>query len=479
MGTDFMNSNSIRCKRVVRAGAAILFGFCALLPFHPGAVAQAQPQAEPEQPAPPSPQVPAAELPSNGPAPAPAAPAAESGALSADELNQYSIEAGLAAPEAAPVPSLSVYGFADFSVHAQSERSLPTELAGNSPNFFVGNLNVYLRGDLTRGWKSLAEVRFTYLPNGRITRELTRESTAASDYAEFYAPIRLGGLSIQRAWLEYTAHPLLTVRAGQWLTPIGVWNVDHGTPTIIPAVRPYIIGAGMFPQSQTGFEVYGSQFFGDTTLGYHVTLSSGRGNVSDYADMDKNKALGARAFATFNQVGTLTLGGSLYFGRSTDADIHLNAGAPMPFAQDILSQYDEFVYAFDLLWKYSGFHLQSEFIHQSIAYTDAGRPPPGIPIYPGTLMPDDQVWGLYVLLAYELPWLPLMPFVLFDYSDLGSMPFLTGVLDMQDVYGFGLNYRPVETVTIKGQYNQGKIHPLAGEPAGNLRIFRLTAAWSF
>jgi hypothetical protein len=254
--------------------------------------------------------------------------------------------------------------------------------------------------------------------------------------------------------------------------------VDHGTPTIISAVRPYVIGAGLFPESQTGFEVYGSQFFGDTTLGYHLTLSNGRGNVSEYMDMDSNKAFGARAFATFSQLGTLTLGGSLYVGRATEAGTHLIPGAPNPFVQDILVQYDEFVYAFDLTWQYAGFRLQSEFISQSMAFTDEGRPPIVIPIFPGSLMPDDNIWGMYVLLAYELPWLPLMPFVQLDYTDLGSAVF-QGVLNMKAVFGFGLNYRPVETVTLKAQYYQGRIHPVVDEPTGDLRIFRFTAAWAF
>lgn len=68
----------------------------------------------------------------------------------------------------------------------------------------------------------------------------------------------LGRIQIERAWLEYSAHSLLTIRAGQGLTPVGIWNVDRGTPTIIPPSRPYVIGIGMFPTRQTGFELYGS-----------------------------------------------------------------------------------------------------------------------------------------------------------------------------------------------------------------------------
>lgn len=417
--------------------------------------------------------------------PTAAAPAADA-PLSAEEQAALAGEASETDTElltALEMPSITAYGFADFSVHSQNAASLPTAFAGESPTFFIGNLNLYLRADLTKGWKSLAEVRFTYLPNGNIQADFTRQSTVVADYATFYTPSQWGGIMIQRAWLEYTVHPLLTIRAGHWLTPLGIWNVDHGTPTIIPAIRPFVVGAGMFPEAQTGFELYGSQYFGDTTLGYHLTLSNGRGNLDEYADMDKNKGIGGRLYATFNQLGTLTIGASAYGGRATDANMALDPTITMgpPYVQKIVLQYDEFVYAFDLLWKYSGFHLQAEFIAQSYTYTDAGRPAAGLPIYPGSLMPDDSVYGGYLLLAYELPWLPLMPFVQLDLSDFGSQVYISGQLDVEDVVvGPGLNYRPVESVTLKAQYYQGHYRPPeVNARMQDLRLFRFTAAWSF
>lgn len=293
----------------------------------PGALAQtadAPPSAPAAPPAPPpdatrseaGPAIPSP--PAAAPAPvqtatpsAPAAPPTDNAATIAELLGQDS--AGVAAE-----PSLKFYGFADFNalqyveLTPKWENTLAKELS-----FYVGRLNVYMEGDIAPGWKSLIEVRYMFIPNGATIMGTYTDPIAntgrfngiATDYSDSDRPIAWGSISIQRAYLEHTFSNFLSVRVGRFLTPWGIWNVDHGSPVIIGPSKPYIIGDGFFPDAQTGFDAFGSVPVGEsTTLGYHLTLSNGGGPTEATQDRDNNKAIGGRLFLRMYVLGQLDVG---------------------------------------------------------------------------------------------------------------------------------------------------------------------------
>ena len=371
---------------------------------------------------------------------------------------------------------LRFYGFADFGVNYVGAKETET-FTGVTPALFLGNLNLYAASDLSERWKSLVEIRFTFLPDGSLDSNLNRISTAGQDYGNLGARIHWGGISIERAWLEYSAHELLNIRGGVWLTPVGIWNVDHGTPTIIPALRPFVINSASFPSRQTGIEIYGSRLFGETTLGYHLTLSNGRGSLSSYSDLDKNKAIGARLLATFALgESTLTLGSSLYTGRSTDAGVRLSATG---LSLDTTAQFDELALAGDLLFKWEGLHLQGELLSRQVKYTKAGAVAPALPGPQGGVLPDYVEIGGYMLLGYRLPWFPLMPFLEFDNIVPGDgTRAIFNAPRRVTTYSGGLNYRPIATVTLKAQYMRLIFVSLQGK-ANPTDQFMAIAAWSF
>jgi len=349
---------------------------------------------------------------------------------------------------------LSLYGFADFGFYKYFLP--PGHLFGaqvyEDPSFYVGNLNTYLAGELGGGWRSLAEIRFTYLPNGSRTFSaagIERVGTTAQDYTNLGRARSTGSVFIERAWIEYSVSLPINLRAGSWLTPYGIWNEDHGSPTIIPVTRPYVIGLEFLPERQTGLVLYGSFYASEAvTLGYHVGFSNGRGPVADYADMDDNKAVTLRLQFHHHGAGDLDLGAAAYAGRYSDLSQRVVAdGASLALADDVRERFDEFSWALDARYVRGGLHLQAEFIMNEKAYTEGGRP-----IRSGSeFQPDDRRYGGYVVAGYRFDWLGLMPYVTSEYFSLKNVFDLTRPPDrvVAKHFGLGFNSRPTNNVTLK------------------------------
>ncbi len=413
-----------------------------------------------------------------------AAPSAEADAAAEAEAEARAIEQQVTQSSGSgPTDSkLDIYGFADFGYGVALK-----DFAFSAPydSFAVGNLNVYLASNLSESWRSLAEVRFSYLPHGASlvdsTGQVTRTDTTVGDYTDLGRPVRWGGIMIQRAYLEYQAHPLLTIRGGHFLTPYGIWNVDHGSPVIIGVRRPFIIGEALLPQSQTGLELYGTYHVDPIQIGYHLTVSNGRGPLDNYQDFNGNKAIGGRLFAHADTpAGAFTLGMSGYRGRYTDRKqeyVFDAATATLTTKYPMTLDYNELSLGADLKWELDGFLLQSEAIMNDVTY-DRKRPVDAYAVSgPPGFVPDYRRIGVYGLTGYRFPFLGTMPFAGGEYYDAGRSGF-SG--KSAAVWG-GLNVRPTPRVVLKAQYTYSWF---PGDPVGvpensHFNAIDLQAAWSF
>lgn len=471
-------------------------------------------QAAPNPAAPPDP-APAASRPADdaalGPdlpaAPAPAAPTAQPAAADAasnKEPSAQKADADVAADAAADAAAaavadaeisrqasgdvsdefkLNIYGFADFTYTTTVGPKYA--LASPYSSFAVGKLNIYTAAELGDNWRSLAEVRFMYLPNGTTpttsnsASPSSRTNTSVPDYTDLARPVRWGGISIERAWLEHTFHPAFTVRVGSFLTPYGIWNVDHGSPAIIGSRRPFIIGESLFPEHQTGLEAYGALNFGPSQFGYHLTLSNGRGPIDSYQDLDHNKGLGGRLFFKHDSsYGTVTVGVSGYRGKYTDATQQygvdpVTGSTVQTFP--VSARYDELSLATDVKWEWGGLLLQGEGILNDIGYPDSHRPT-AFPVTGGLtgFQPDYRRVGIYGLGGYRFAFLGIMPFFGGEYYDNG----LNSLPPAAAVWG-GLNVRPTARVVLKAQYTHSWFASWPLPDPGNYNGIDLQAAWSF
>jgi hypothetical protein len=449
--------------------------FALAIVFLAATAANAQEVAEPELPAAaaePLPPPAAAEPPPPTPDPASDAPAE----LSDAELQQL----GFDATEPATDYRLQLSGFMDFGTTIPIGKA--KQLFG-TPAFSIGNVNVYLSKNLSESVRTMAEIRFMYLPNGAPKSIMDRSSisTATVDYSDFNRELRWGGIEIERVYIEWATHPLLTIRVGQFLTPYGVWNVDHGTPTIVPIQRPYAIGYNFFPERQTGFELYGRwQASNNGTVGYHLTLSNGTGTATEYLDFDDNKAVGGRLFWEYRKWGELKLGGSAYYGRNTFANATgMITNGNLVAGQKITTQSDSLALALDATFKYSGVLLQAEFLTDQVKFTREGRTASfSLATFSADNYPADGFrWGGYLLVGYRFEWLGIMPYFVLQQLGGADSTLLAG--EKTTVALIGLNVRPIESLVLKVEYTHVFLASEQPFPGFDLQFLAFQLAWAF
>ena len=362
------------------------------------------------------------------------------------------------------------------------ESVLTVPAYGDSGSFFVGRFNLYATKNLTQTFSMMAEVRFTYAPNGTGTVQpgTTPVSTDSLDYSGSALTFRWGGVVIERAYGQWSPFPFLNLRVGQFLTPYGIWNVDHGSPVFIPVTRPFAVGGSYFPERQTGLDLFGRVGLTSALAAeYHLTLSNGLGPASEYRDLDDNKAIGGRLALEHLAGGSrFQLGGSVFYGESSESypQIGVNDdGTALTLVKGTSGQAEVLSAAADLLWQYRGFHLQIEWVGQRWEYANQGRtvlPTAGqLGIPPNATPADAFSSGGYALIGYRLPWWGLMPFATVEYANTNNFGILTKTYFSQT----GINLRPADAIVLKLEYHFG----FKGSPGTVGKTVAAQLAWAF
>ncbi len=325
-------------------------------------------------------------------------------------------------PATATDQELTVYGFADLtydSRHWSKDVGIEPQ---DSKTFLLGNLDLYLAKNLTAKARTLAEVRFSFLPNGGTGADGKTIDTTATDLTNYSRPVQWGGIVIERAYVEYDVSEHLTVRGGRWLTPYGIWNADHGSPVVISIGKPYIIGEQFFPEHQTGLDLFGSHAQSGFRLSYHATVSNGRGGAEAQQDQDNKFAFGGRL--ELETPWGLKAGGAYYRGRYTGLPVALGAPA---------ETYLEVAYGGDLQFDRGPLHAQGEVILHKRHYEQDGRP-------------DERDFGWYVLAGYRFDRLwNVMPFMFIEAERPADHSLFDGAIDAN----LGLNFRPTPSLVLK------------------------------
>ena len=178
---------------------------------------------------------------------------AEVAALKAKQEEAEAAALMSASEESAPAAEeekIRIYGFMDFGLDKMigGKQSGAAVVRPTTANTFVfGNLNLYIDATPVEHLRALAEIRLTLAPHGEelqlgppVGMMYERVDTTTFDYASpsSQSLLRMGGLYIERAWSQYEFSKALTIQWGLFLNPFGIWNLDHGSPTLISLMLP-------------------------------------------------------------------------------------------------------------------------------------------------------------------------------------------------------------------------------------------------
>jgi hypothetical protein len=230
-----------------------------------------------------------------------------------------------------------------------------------------------------------------------------RNSTYVSDLSSPNpsASVSWGGVILERAALDWTRYPLFSVRVGMFLTPFGIYNVDHGTPTLISIGIPLYLNLNWVPTQQLGVQVYGSEPLGRWELGYAATVSNAQsGRITDNAD---SKTFGGRLYARRQGKLGLLLGlsGIRTPYRLNQEQFGMDASGNITYTSTRVVDSVTTTAGGDLSVDYAGWRVRSELVFYQNEYADGKRDVASTSAG-GGLNPDERDVNWSLLVAHRL-----------------------------------------------------------------------------
>lgn len=206
--------------------------------------------------------------------------------------------------------------------------------------------------------------------------------------------------SLERLYTEWNGGDRFRIRAGQMLTPIGIWNVVHAAPLVWSTSRP-IATEQFFDTGLTGIEATVFTPIRRSELAL-TAFGQATNQIDDTNDpQETRRGFGGRAELT--------------------TDNGPRIGASFLRFKDHEDRRTETAAGMDLLWNTRHLELWSEL---AANVPDSGA----------------TTWAAYVQAVWHAPW-RLHPFVRLEYADLGSYERVPVV--------FGVAWKPLDPVIVK------------------------------
>ena len=319
-------------------------------------------------------------------------------------------------------PKVEITGFAEWQGYyynySEGHRYPFEQIAALPKSYgFSIDANTYFKWHFHPWFSFFTEIKWCFADDNRtmfyntpwkeITNPLTGETITT--YARVYEQkdMNLGAattrshashsLFIERMHLDFHPSDQFKIKLGKFLTPFGIWNVDHGAPALPTVNLPLMFGIlRLIPYDQTGIEFYGNLPIKSSNIGYHAYVGNGQNNKDEQLNLDHNISAGGRLFFNTRKLFNLidvTFGVSGYAGQSTfiDQQILVYNNAKAKAAVDVFyphyATYNENAYKYDggadIRLKIFDLEIIGEFFHN---YVEEHT-------YIGDIYNADQSWG--------------------------------------------------------------------------------------
>lgn len=386
----------------------------------------------------------------------PAEPAADDAAL-ADLIAEAKEDSSAATPDE---PLLRFYGFADVGLQRLWADDEVAEISPETDKltFVLGNVNLYLDANPSSDFRFLAEIRFGLFPSGSVSRAkgnwafgppIDTNVTDPSAANAFFTSLRWAGVMIERAHIDWTPSDLFNLRAGLFLTPYGIWNVDHGTPTRIMVSEPLFLSSQLIPSQLIGVEAFGTVAFLPWTLGWHMHVSNGR--IIGQVDFSDSKAIGGRLYLSTRNPFPFKLGISGYLGDHEDVETTLSV-------RTTNYALNEYALSADLALDVGALRVRSELVVNWQIYEEGKRR-----VWAGSQSADVMHMGAYLVLAYQLPWAGLEPLAMVEFIRV-PVPRLVPVGEGLIMPAVGLNVYFTPTTMLRTQMSVAHGFDFSSDP---------------
>lgn len=201
--------------------------------------------------------------------------------------------------------ALSFFTITSFSLHAQIDPTLlrraPKDTTKpllnmdaiyNRPALQFGKFPVSLGGYVETNWQHIGTDGISEGHQFQFRRLSLFVSSSIAKKIKFLSEIEFEPaekeISVEYAAVDVEFHPMLNVRGGMIVNPIGAFNQNHDGPKWEFTDRP-IAATQMLPDtwSNAGFGVYGKYYKKDWMFGYEFYLTGGFNNSIIANDMNK------------------------------------------------------------------------------------------------------------------------------------------------------------------------------------------------